>query len=183
MPDESLKQIGKFTTTETSMTLESNQFNLEPMRETLRTLPNAPLQSATKRLFPCLSVSRPDSSVNNFNCWKSKAEQKRCDSECPVSIEFVPKHLATFRNYIFSVNESENKENLLILAITTSGKIEIQNTFKLGVPNIRGIAASLDYLALTYSSNLKRLELQKQLAVNLAFKCFQWMNFHPNYER
>jgi len=157
MPDESLKQIGKFTTTETSMTLESNHFNFEPMRETLRTLTNAPFQSATKRLFPCLSVSRPDSSVNNFNCWKSKAEQKRCDSECPVSIEFVPKHLATFR--------------------------EIQNTFKLGVPNIRGIAASLDYLALTYSSNLKRLELQKQLAVNLAFKCFQWMNFHPNYER
>lgn len=160
MPDESLKQIGKFTTTETSMTLESNQFNLEPIRQ--NPLNNAPFQSATKRLFPCLSVSRPDSSVNNFNCWKSKAEQKSCDSDCPVdcTIEFVPKHLATFRNYIFSVNESENKENLLILDITTSGKIEIKNTFKLGVPNIRGIAASLEYLALTYS-NLKRLELQK----------------------
>ncbi len=154
MPDAAFKFFGKFITTETSITMENSQFNFEPMRETIRALTNAPFHSATKRVFP--SVNRPNSTNTSFNCWKIKAEQRSCDLKCPVPIEFIPKHLATFRNYIFSVNESENKENLLIFDISSTGKIEIKNTFKLGIPNIRGIAANSEYLALTYS-NLKLL--------------------------
>lgn len=163
------KQITQLQTSEISMTAHNkfNELRVMPLRESIQLLTSAPFAlgnrcSSPNGIFPVLATGlltnpRCDKlgACLNFDRWKCKAEQKNCDEECQVPVNFVPGLLTTFRNYVFSVNESEVKENLFIFDITSVGKIELKNTFKLGVPCVRDIAASLEYFALAYS-NLKR---------------------------
>ena len=83
--------------------------------------------------------------------WRAKSEQAKFDEECNIQAEFVPAHVATCRNFLFSINESDKAESLYIFDITSAGKIELKNTFKMGLSNCRGIAANPDYFAFTYS--------------------------------
>ncbi len=83
-----------------------------------------------------MSLHKTETVSPNFLTWSQKAE-KQVEEELYLNVDFVPFHLACFRNFLFCINESDKAENLLIFNLTTNNKIELKNTFKIGVPNIK----------------------------------------------
>lgn len=153
MPHDNYKFIGSLQTAELSL----GSFEMPmPIKETLvsfRTAPGPPTG-----IFPQLhtqvllgSVHKQAEVPSSFEKWRKKSEQARWDEECSIQADFTPAHVATCRNYLFSLNESDKCENLFIFDITSTGKIELKNTFKMGLSNVRGIAANPNYFAMSYS--------------------------------
>lgn len=162
-----LKQIGRFHTTETSLIKEY----IEPPIDHVRVLMSAPLHRSPpgppNQIFPNLAANALIKSFmggqkcESYEKWRCKANQRNFDEECNINADFTPAHLTTFRNYLFSLNETDKIECLCIFDIATTGKIELKNTFRMSVPNVRGIAANKDYFALTYS-NLKSSDMRNK---------------------
>ena len=82
-----------------------------------------------------------------FKLWREKSTQSP-DDEFLTNIDFIPVHLTSFRNFLFCMNESSH---VLLFSVNTDKKIEFKNTFKISVPNVRGIAANFEYFAVSYS--------------------------------
>ena len=131
---------------------------IEPLKEELIKV-SASSPSNEPRIYPNLLNDLNSIGNSNLNRWKAKSLKKEVDEEFNVNLDFTPVHLATYRNFLFCINESEKSENLIIFSIATTQKIELKNMLKLGVPNIRGIAANQNYFGLTFSK-LKSNEMK-----------------------
>lgn len=158
MPHDNYKFIGRLKTAELSLgSLDMSSFNMKPIKETLVSFRTAPTPPSA--IFPQLhtqvllgaAMHHQAEIPSSFEKWRVKCDQTKWDEECNIQADFTPAHLATCRNYLFSLNESDKCENLFIFDITSAGKIELKNTFKMGLSNVKGIAANPGYFAMSYS--------------------------------
>ena len=131
---------------------------IEPLKEELQKV-SAAAPTNEPRIYPNLSSDLNLNENSNLNRWREKSLKKEVDEEFNVNLDFTPVHLATYRNFLFCINESEKSESLIIFSVATTQKIELKNMLKLGVPNIRGIAANQSYFGLTFSK-LKSNEMR-----------------------
>lgn len=158
MPHDNYKFIGRLKTAELSLaSLDMSSFNMMPIKETLVSFRNAP--APPSGLFPQLhtqvllgaAMHHQGDIPPSFEKWRAKCEQTKWDVECNLEADFTPAHVATCRNFLFSMNESDKCEIVFIFDITSAGKIGLKNTFLMELSNAKGIAANPGYFAMSYS--------------------------------
>ena len=117
--------------------------------------PSLPTSALTK-----LNIANSERSTN-FGTWK-----KRAESEPYLEVDFdrSPAHLASCRNYLFSVDD---QEMLSIFIITSSNEIKLENNLKMSFPP-SSIAVNVDFMAVSFANlNKKYLKNKKARATGV----------------
>jgi hypothetical protein len=88
---------------------------------------------------------------DNFKIWRQRTEEMPYEE---ITIDRMPLHLTSFRNYLFLVDD---EDTVVIYCITSANKFEYKNLYRMiNFTNIRGVGANFDYFAITYSDLPKK---------------------------
>ena len=115
---------------------------------------------APTTIFPSLPTAQltrmnVSEKSSNFSTWKKKAE---AEPYLEIDFDRPPSHLASCRNYMFSVDD---QEMLSIFTISSTNEIKLENNLKMPYPP-NSIAINMDYMAVSYTNlNKKYLKNKK----------------------
>lgn len=114
-------------------------------------------------LHPNLQMPKPTDDLSNLNNFTKWINNTQVNPYLEISIDKMPAHMTSYRNYLFSVNEAEY---LTLFKITSNNQIIHVNNYKIPIPNVRGIAANKNYFGITYSDLNKHQLKNKNYKAN-----------------